>query len=576
MSLHEPANVRCLVEKPFTSPWIHETRMPDVAEPTPADDVRARLAAIVESSDDAIISKDLDGSVTSWNQAAERMFGYRAAEIVGKSIRVIIPADRQNEEDDVLRRIRKGEKVDHFETVRRRKDGSAIAVSLTVSPIHGSDGRVIGASKIARDITEQQRSRERNAILSEVGAVLASSLDYHATLTNIARAAAASFVDYCVIDLMESDGALRRVATAHRVPERQTILEQARRYTPPHRSPIARPLRTGQPVLLTAVTLHDIDAMTVDDDHKRVMLALGPRSLITVPLIAHGRAFGILTLVRTEGSPAFDEADCDLGLELARRTALAADTARMYDELVQAVRTRDEVLAVVSHDLRNGLGTILTAARLLLESSADGPRRTRRLETIARTCAGLNRLMQDLLDVARLEAGQGLTLERQPHDASALLREGCELLTHQAEDKSIEFECEVGAELGAVSVDRDRFLQVLSNIIGNAVKFTPEGGRISVKAERIADSIQVSISDTGPGIKPEDLERIFESYWQAARTARLGTGLGLPIAKGIVEAHEGRIWANSRPGFGSTFHFTLPLARRGKEGANATDTVRSP
>jgi PAS domain S-box-containing protein len=531
-----------------------------VAEPPEQIDSRARLAAIVDSSDDAIVSKDLNGIVTSWNRAAERMFGYTAEEIVGSSIRLIIPADRQSEEDEVLHEIKRGRGVTHFETVRRHKDGSEVPISLTVSPIHAADGTVIGVSKIARDITERNRARQRDAFLSHVGSVLASSSDYHRTLENIARATVTDFADYCVIDLAERDGTFRRLATAHRVLEKQRLLEQVRKYAPNATSSlVTRPLRTGRPEFLAAVTPADIDAMSLDDEHKRLTLALGPQSLISVPLMARGQAFGVLTVVRAQGSEAFDKADVDLAIELARRAALAADTARLYDESQQALRTRDEVLAIVSHDLRNGLGTIMTAARLL-DTQGDGERRTRRAQAIVRTCTRMMRLMRDLLDITRVEAGQTLTIDRAPHDAATLLHDACESLAGEAEGKLITVECNLPEDTRTIMVDRDRILQALANLIGNAVKFTPEGGSIGLRVELMEHAVRFAVSDTGPGIKPEHLERIFEPYWQATRTATLGTGLGLPIVKGIVEAHGGRIWVESEPGVGSTFYFTLPAS----------------
>ena len=172
------------------------------------------------------------------------------------------------------------------------------------------------------------------------------------------------------------------------------------------------------------------------------------------------------------------------------------------------------------------------------------------------------RLMQDLLDVARVEAGQTLALDRSPQDASTLLRDACETLTSEAERKQIAFDCHLPADIGRIDADRDRVLQALANLIGNAVKFTPEGGRIRLTAEPLDQSVRFSVSDSGPGIKAEHIGHIFEPYWQAARTATLGTGLGLPIAKGIVEAHGGRIWVESEPGLGTTFHFTLPASRQ--------------
>ncbi|HEY3119099.1 MAG TPA: ATP-binding protein [Vicinamibacteria bacterium] len=242
------------------------------------------------------------------------------------------------------------------------------------------------------------------------------------------------------------------------------------------------------------------------------------------------------------------------------REALLQREREARAEAEAAVRAREEVLAIVSHDLRNPLNSILGNASLLLQMSLDEEQRVRQLQVIRRSAERMNRLIQDLLDVARLHAGQKLILEAQPLDLAPVATEACESFQPQVQQKSQRLECRVANDLPAVRADRDRLLQVLSNLIGNAVKFTPEGGRIVVEATPVDGEMRLTVADSGPGIPPENLERVFDPYWQARTTARLGAGLGLPIAKGVVESHGGRIWVESRPGEGATFTFTLPLA----------------
>ena len=540
---------------------------------SPEEAAAARLAAIVESSDDAIVSKDLSGIVTSWNPAAERLFGYRAAEVVGKSIRIIIPESRQFEEDEVLRRIVRGEAVEHFETVRRRKDGTAVPVSLTVSPIFDRSGAVIGASKIARDITLHTRERERAAFFADMGPLLAASPEYATTLANLARltteshsGAVPAFADYSLIDILDDDGRLRRVATAHRIRDKEPLLDRARQFAPDTlHSPLSRPLRTGQPLLLPRVTALDIDQISGGPQHTELMRALGAHSLITVPLTARGVTFGLITFVRAERPEAYDRDDLAFAVEIARHAALAVDNARLYTMSRQALQSREQVLAIVSHDFRNAVGAIATSTRLLLDADGSEEQRRRRLQTILRVCDRMTRLVRDLLDVARLEGGHLLNVEPSVNDPILLLKEACESSRGQTEEKMLSLRCEFPGPLPQVWADHDRVLQVLSNLIGNAVKFTPEGGNVIVRAEAIDDSVRFSIADSGPGIRSEEVGRIFERFWQASRTASLGTGLGLPIAKGIVEAHGGKIWVESEPGIGTTFSFTLPARPAAKE-----------
>jgi len=549
------------------------------------DEVSARLAAIVESSDDAIISKDLNGTITSWNPAAERMFGYTAAEMVGRSIRTIIPDARQSEDEDVMRRILAGESVEHFETVRRRKDGSEIIVSLTVSPIRNRRGTIIGASKTARDITERKRESQRATFLADMGPLLAASPDHEAMLADIARLTTTShagmqnaLADYCVIDILERDGRLRRVATAHYDSHRAPLLDQLRRYLPDRESSLlTRPLRTGQPLLVARISDLEINQIAIDAEHRRITRGLGPTSIITVPLTARGTTFGILTLVRSDRTGPFDASDLPFASEVAQRVAVAVDNARLYNESQKVVGALEHVLALVSHDLRNALGAIATSARLLLASPADEQQRTRRLETIMRICQQMTRLMKDLLDVSRIEEGHMLSIEPAAQEVPALIRDACDSFRARSEDKLIALQCDVAGPLPKISADRDRVQQVLSNLIGNAFKFTPEGGTITVRAQAVDGFVQFSVGDTGPGIRAEDLPHIFERYWQAKRTAHLGTGLGLPIAKGIVEAHGGRIWVETAAGVGSTFYFTIPAAPTGADGTNGRESLnRSP
>jgi PAS domain S-box-containing protein len=242
----------------------------------------------------------------------------------------------------------------------------------------------------------------------------------------------------------------------------------------------------------------------------------------------------------------------------AERTRLLEREREARQEAEAAIRIRDELLGIISHDLRNPLHTISLSAELLLRGGSSEERRTRQLEVILRSVKRMNRLVEDLLDLSKLHAGQKLAMEPGVQELSALVREACEDFRGQAEENSLRLDCEVPGEACEVWADRDRLLQVLSNLLGNALKFTPEGGRILLRVEPLGSEVRVTVADTGQGILESDLGRLFEPYWQAERTARRGAGLGLPIAKAIVEEHGGRIWVESRPGEGSTFRFTVP------------------
>lgn len=290
-------------------------------------------------------------------------------------------------------------------------------------------------------------------------------------------------------------------------------------------------------------------------------------SVLVVPLLGESGAHGALVLLRQPDEPPFEHGIVDrvrtLGdlasLSLQRLAALA-DSERRRAEAEAAVRSRDEVLSIVSHDLRNPVSTVAMSVALLQDSELALTERERQeqLEVIARSAQRMNRLIQDLLDVARIE-GRRLTIVCRCEDAAALATEACDAFRPIVAERSQVLECEIAAGLPPVYADRDRVVQALSNFLSNAVKFTPDGGRIALRATRgEPEGVVFSVSDSGPGIRPEDLPEVFARFWQAKATASLGSGLGLTIAKGIAEAHRGRVWAESTPGAGSTFYFALP------------------
>ncbi len=223
-------------------------------------------------------------------------------------------------------------------------------------------------------------------------------------------------------------------------------------------------------------------------------------------------------------------------------------------------RLSGELLAIVSHDLRTPLSTIALGTTLLEDASQGQEDRTHVIEIIKRAADRMERLIKDLQEMGRLDAGRTLRVDARSVELATLLREACEALRIQAGTKQLDVSCDIPAPPIAVCADPDRICQVLGNLIGNAIKFTPRGGRIVLAARREGREVRVSVTDQGPGIPEADLPRVFEPYWQAESTARQGAGIGLKIAKGLVEAHGGRIWVESKVGEGTTFSFTLPVA----------------
>jgi PAS domain S-box-containing protein len=532
----------------------------------------ARLAAIVQSSDDAIIGKDLNGIVMSWNPAAERMFGYTAAEAAGRSIRIIIPEDRQNEEEAVIDQIKRGEKVDHFETIRCRKDGVCIPVSLTVSPIRNDAGGVVGASTIARDISERKRAEaeaerttRRLAFVSQMSVALATSLDYQRTLKAVTKLAVAHIADWCAVDILRDDGRIERLALAHVDPAKielaKTVRERYENPTAPHSVPYV--IQTGTPAMVPEIT----DAMIVaaaqgDEERVRLVRALGAVSYLCVPMIARGQTVGALTLASAESGRRYTDDDLRFAEDVASRAAMAVENARAYQQVRRADRLKDEFLATLSHELRTPLNAILGYSRMLRGGLLTPDKVAGALETIERNAMSLTQMVDDVLDVSRIVSGK-MRLNVQPVELPLVLQDAIATVTPAAEAKRLHIHMVIDPQIGTVSGDPARLQQVVWNLLSNAVKFTPKGGRVQVRLERVNSSVEIVVSDTGIGIPADFLPHIFERFRQAdSGTARQrgGLGLGLAIASNLVDMHGGTIRATSGgEGQGATFRVRLPL-----------------
>ena len=324
--------------------------------------------------------------------------------------------------------------------------------------------------------------------------------------------------------------------------------------------PVLREMREGRSVLIPELGPPMLDQIMVDGEHRSLMATLAPRSVMCVPLAASGHTLGVMVLCSTSANRIYNTDDLALAEELARRASLAIENARLFHEARQATRARDEMLAIVAHDLRNPLNTISMGAQLL-EEVVDVSRTLehRQIQVIQRSVRRMTELIQDLLDIKRIESGR-LPVEPRQEDLGALVREALEILRPQANARELQLSAELPPQLPPVMADPARVQQLISNLVGNAIKFTKHGGTITVRAELEANEVLVAVMDTGAGIPAEHLPHVFGHYWQANRGDRRGIGLGLAIAKGIVEAHGGRIWVRSKEGEGSTFFFTLPAA----------------
>jgi signal transduction histidine kinase len=327
---------------------------------------------------------------------------------------------------------------------------------------------------------------------------------------------------------------------------------------PPAGHPLLEVLERRAPVLLQAnATSRLIEASTLPA-YLRAVRAMNPASALFVPLVAREQLIGVLALFRSKGG--FDGDDLQFAEDLARLAALALDNARLHDTVRASLRSRDEMVGVVSHDLRNPVAAVKMLSRTLLRGDGGDEADSRKsLELIAQAAEQMDALIRDLLDVNRLDAGK-LAIEPVAVDPSALLTDSLQTLRPLVDEKGIHLDMQIESGLPKVMADRERIQQTLSNLVGNAIKFSPSGSKIVVLARKDSDGVVFSVLDSGKGISPDQLPRVFDRYWQSSRTDRQGAGLGLAIAKGIIETHGGKIWIESKPGEGTTASFSLPAA----------------
>jgi signal transduction histidine kinase len=403
-----------------------------------------------------------------------------------------------------------------------------------------------------------EEAQRRIAFLYEAtSALFEDARGHRAMLAKLARLVVPHLADWCLVHLV-GDHATERVAAEHWNPDllaRAAALPPAWPLDPGARSGLGAVAGTGRCQRVEAVGPAEPD----EPEDVQALRGLGVRSWMMLPLRVRGRVRAVVTLAHAESTRRYAAADLTLAEDLASRAAMALDNALLFEEVERAVRSREDTLSIVSHDLKNPMSAILLGLQRLgrLADDARRPQVEALIGKLDRTVRGMNRLIEGLLDLARMEAGR-LELDRRLEPAAVVVARALEPLEPLAADKRQRLELEVPADLPAVEWDPDRMAQVFSNLVGNAIKFSPQGGLIRVRGERHPSGLRFAVSDDGPGIPPELLERLFDRYWQTPGSGKRGHGLGLFIVKGLVEAHGGRVWVETQLGRGSTFYFTAP------------------
>jgi PAS domain S-box-containing protein len=538
----------------------------DITDQRKYDAQQSMLAAIIESSDDAIISKTLDGIITSWNNAAEKMFGHTSDEAIGKRITLIIPRERLDEEHHIIEKIRNSEKVDHFETVRITKTGERLPISLTVSPIKNANGQVVGASKIARNISVQkmaeealQRYTQNLETLHSVGELIAEDLDVGKILqkvtdvtTKLTGAAFGAFF-YNTIDARGEAYMLYTLSGAAR--------EDFEKFGMPRNTEVFAKTFSGEGVLRS-------DDITKDPRYGKNAPNKGmPKghlpvvSYLAVPVISQS---GIVIGGLFFGHPkpgVFKKEHETIVLSIASQAGVALDNAKLYEEIKVLNERKDEFIGIASHELKTPLTSISGYLQILERNLAGDVN----IGFVKKTKVQLNKLLvlvSDLLDVSKMQTGK-LELSMEPFNFYTLLADTVEIVqpltvTHQLILNS-------DFEQLPVYADKQRMEQVIINLLTNAIKYSPKARKVDVSVYKSDNDITVVIKDFGIGIPIEHQQQIFSRFFRAEGLAPYmsGLGLGLYISKEIIDRHKGRIGVRSEPDNGSEFYFSIPLTGKG-------------
>jgi len=536
----------------------------------------AKFEGILAIAVDAIITVDERQHILHFNHGAEVLFGFRESEMIGTSLGRLLPGRFREAHQHHVEAFGQASEVARRMGERRaiyglRRDGTEFPAEASISRLDSPGGRLY--TVVLRDISDRRRTEEQQRFLARAGAALSTSLDYESTLRSVVHLAIPYLADCCVLDVEDGGSHWRRLVSVHEDPDctrRLRVLEQ--RYVEATDWPFgsASALATGRTLVRHDLAVGWKGEGSEEPATASVLASLGVQAFITLPLVVRGRTLGSMTLLATGGRRRWDEADVALAEDLGQRAGFAIENARLYLTAQQAAQARDEILGVVSHDLRNPLSAISMCARVLLDGPpAAVPDRQELVEAILESTHMMQRLIQDLLDVSTIESGH-LKIRRQRAELPPIVESVLTMVAEPAREREVRLVSRIEAVLPHVDADAMRLEQVLANLVGNAVKFTERGGEVSIGARWDGSWVEVEVRDSGVGIPPEHLPHIFDRYWHAQRQSRTaGTGLGLAIARGIVEAHGGSLTVESTLGVGSTFRFTVPV-RRGEQASDSS------
>lgn len=531
-----------------------------------------RFRNLLESAHDLIMIVDRESRIQYVNQQLAQTFGYIKEELQGQLIEVLVPEryrtlhviQRENYmKNPIPRSMGMGSEI-----MGRTKDGTEIPLEISLNPF--SMGEDIQVAAIIRDISFRKLVERRQKWLVELGTITNSSLENRCLQVLLARFALGKFADWSLVVSAQGEYACvqknQEPADIHWVKASSELVEQIM-------------LRVGQRkcIVKNNMSQDDLHKLPLSLEQKTIISSRGISSLLMCPFMARGTLLGAVLFINSRAS--YSEEDVNFVEEVMGRISIALDNARLYQISLESIRMRDELLRIVSHDLKNPLNSILLNAQLvekLLNGHDKSDERSKmavkRITAVEKNTDIAINLIRDLLDNAKLETG-GLQMKKTAMDPQDLIPETEHLFQSLAEEKEVTFS--VSSHLNRpvkVVCDHERILQVISNLLGNSIRYTPKGGKVDVVLSEKGDAICFSVSDNGTGINEEKKRHIFDKYWRDEESGLMNLGLGLSIAKGVVEAHGGRIWVESERGHGTTFSFTLPYAK-GKGGLMSLDNL---
>ena len=486
------------------------------------EESRSKYADLYDLAPIGYCTFDRDGRVLEANLRAAELFGTTRKELIGRVLTTHVSAEHREAFRAHLRGCLNRESCPPCQLTFHPRDGGQICVELVSTPLFDVEGATSACKTTLHDVTAAREGERRVALLAEASELLSSSLDVSKSFGAVMRLAVPLLADRAVVDVVAGTE-LRSFADG--------LDERITQHAPS--SPQAEVLKSGEPIF-------------------------GDRRLY-IPLRARGATLGVLTLELVDPDRRFSLPAIKVAQSLAGRVAVAVDNAQLYRDAQAAARAREDILAMVSHDLKNPLQAIRLNAEFL--SAVADPQQKRSVEAVLRSVAGMQGMIEELLDLARIEAGH-MVLTRRDFDLTAVVADVLDLIRPIARGKNVELRESLPDAPVTVNGDRGRILQVLSNIVGNAVKFTDEGGSISVEASLRDGAARIDVRDSGIGIARDQLPHVFDRYWQGHAKHRHGSGLGLYIADGIIRAHGGSITVDSQLGVGTTVSLTVPGALR--------------